>query len=495
MFLDVCDVVYRQPSGFSGLDDYPQTIALIDDPNYALDTADWPIGTAYTDAATRATAYDVVIQALPVTVRASTPAQATHLANILVNLLDSARRWNDGARIVSAVLRVRAAGASSMMSSVILGLAQPVVIPTPQMQPDGNYALRLDIQIERRGRWVDAHQVDGAVDGSNTEIYQTTTVAGCGVIATPSRFTGRIPTIIEPGGVSADSDGASTVMSAANLPIIMVVGRRWDGVTGFGRAGLLRAGNYTASGAWSTTSGAAALAVGSASSAGTLWRYTPAGTSASLSPSASLYIDPYTAATGFLTYTARALIAMTVRNNGATVYQVRAAVIDAYTGEVSYTPYITIDASSANPRAFILGIASTRYAVGAVALEVTASAAASTIDFDGIYVVDVGDPGGAAIVIDSFVGASAILGVFAPEMNDLTPTMDVSSGTTPGVVPVVAAAYRGGSILGGLDVHRAEMSAALLAPTSTYFQLQKTGPVVTNITWRFFRRPAALIPE
>ena len=489
MFIDFCQItnINRLIALPENNDTNATTINLIDDPNYALENTDWPIGAIWPDTSLRTTAYSETVHDLIVTVRGQTPNQATALADRLIRLVDDAALWWFGRGLAATMLRARATGSTQIYECAILGLASPPIAPTPVMQVNG-YAVRVELRILRRARWLGRGYEDNN-DTTNTEIYRQTTATG-GRVVTFTTFTGAPPNIVEPLAVQVNPINATS-----NLPLALLVGRRWDGRTGLdARAGILRAAGYSASGAWSTLSGAAALALGDATSAGTIWRYTPAGTSASLSPVAGLWLDGG-GALGFRTYTPLVLVALVARNNGATTYTVRALVTDVYTLQSNYTPPAVIDSSTTNPRVFILGLTSVQVAAGTIRLEVTASAAASNIDFDAIYVLDYGDPGGAAIIVDAIptsLGANAYVSAQSPEIFNVNRGVVCDATDLFNIITTGLNAFRGGGSTGGIECNQAGVSAALLAPNGATFQQDTAG---AGATWEVTRRRAALLPE
>ncbi len=444
--------------------------------NYPLVDEGWApaIAGLRTSPLAGVTPYDDVVETLRLEVNGSTAALA--LANLatLQKLLEQAARWYRGENETAVLLKFAPAGStvsstSAPLQAAILGggaAGDMGLQLTPKWSDVSfNYVISgVVLTLTRRGQWLQAEETSPTDSESNGDIAQVTFAAGATALPSP------------------------TQVKLTNFGYGKATGTRYHGgfilVAGGDSGARFAVGNAeggTATGFTSVTPS------GSTNPRNTnVLRYTPTGTTAALSGS---IMNPLFPGNPQL-----AAVFINVRPSTTVSFNVRAR-LDSNL-ELAYTPLVTVPAVSTQyPRWVFLGLVPIDGGVNYVYLEVTASAASSSLDIDTVVVADALSTQIIALIGPADADTNATAGTSTLLANHQLLTYPVADvGTTTKPVP-----YAGDPIFmtkeAAVDLLLLATGGGTGANGDEYRQANSGSDAVLSNTWTLYRRPGYLVPQ
>lgn len=308
--------------------------------------------------------------------RGCTAADAYDAVQAVNALLDQARRWQQGENVSAVVLLALPQGSSrtAPLRAIVRGRApggpSNVALPaTYNAQMDRYVIQNVTTQFVRAGQWIDSTAETTTITAAaNNPTVQTANFASTLTISSPTTLT------------CSFTVAAAAATALATAPTFTL----WANNTS--RLQIYEAESGSLGANLASTADAANKARG-----GSVARYSPGALSTSLTVNLS----------SFDSTSRRVAIWAAVRNNSATTtWTIRASTsLSATSFATGSGPIVSIDVSSTQPRLVFLGIISTRLAVEAIILVLTASAASGTLDIDYFCIQAIDDESSGAVAM------------------------------------------------------------------------------------------------
>lgn len=312
--------------------------------------------------------YEDAIEEMVLDIYGATAAAAYANLRTLISLLDQADRWSNNETNFSAVLLKYSPGGGTVSSTAnplqapILGRADGDNTIGARLSPEFNAAqnmyaiLGVKVRIKRPGLWLHISETQASAGTDNGDVATVSGLTGQGVLS-PTKV--NITAFGFNGTSSYTFSDGYVLLARAAADIQIINGKDLSGTSGFTSV------NDSANFAHGTN----------------VLRYTPADTAEHLAAAKSLSPS---------SYSRRICILFNARNNHATTtFNVRAKVSNSY--DYFYTPSVVVPVSS-GPDWIFLGFVSLPNEPTKINLAITASAAAGTLDIDGIIVLDLSSP-------------------------------------------------------------------------------------------------------
>lgn len=419
--------------------------------------------------------YEDVAETMLIEVNGSTAANA--LANLatLQRVLEQAARWFRGEAVAAVLVKFAPHGSTisssaAPLQAAILGGAAGPMDPGLRLSPrwdelGRNYVIpNVVLAFNRRGLWLLAEETSPTDTENNGEIAQVTFAAGAQNVLSPTK------------------------VKLTNFGYYKSTGTRYHG--GFLIVGDAAGGDPMAIGNAETGTASGFTSVtpsGSTNPRNTnVLRYTPASTSPALSGS---IMNPLFPGNPQL-----AGVFINVRPSTTVSFNVRARLDSDL--ENQYTPLVLIPAVSTQyPRWVFLGLVPIDNGVNFTYLEVTASAASSSLDIDTVVVIDALNTQVIALIGpgDSDTNGTAGTTTLQADHALLDFPMPSVAGTTRAVP------YGGDPVI----MTKAAVVDMLLLVTGggtgangdEYRQANSGSDAVLSNVWTLYRRPAYLVPQ